>query len=113
MSVNGELTLGENIGDLGGLNFAYTAYKNSLGGKPAETIEGLTGDQRFFLGWGQVWRRLYREPELRRRLLDDPHSPSQYRVNGIVSNMDAFYDAFEIKPGDAMYIAPEKRVRIW
>ena len=113
MSVNGELTLGENIGDLGGLNFAYTAYKNSLSGKPAETIDGMTGDQRFFYGWGQVWRRLYREPELRRRLLDDPHSPSQYRVNGIVSNMDAFYEAFDIKPGDAMYIAPEKRVRIW
>lgn len=113
MNVNGELTLGENIGDLGGLNFAYTAYKNSLGGKPAETIDGTTGDQRFFYGWGQVWRRLYREPELRRRLLDDPHSPSQYRVNGIVSNMDAFYEAFDIKPGDAMYIAPEKRVRIW
>lgn len=113
MNVNGELTLGENIGDLGGLNFAYTAYKNSLEGKPAEKIDGLTGDQRFFLGWGQVWRRLYREPELRRRLLDDPHSPSRYRVNGIVSNMDAFYEAFEIKPGDAMYIAPENRVRIW
>ncbi len=113
MNVNGELTLGENIGDLGGLNFAYTAYKNSLGGKPAEVIDGMTGDQRFFYGWGQVWRRLYREPELRRRLLDDPHSPSRYRVNGIVSNMDAFYEAFTIKPGDPMYIAPEKRVRIW
>ncbi len=113
MNVNGELTLGENIGDLGGLNFAYTAYKNSLGDKPAAVIDGMTGDQRFFFGWGQVWRRLYREPELRRRLLDDPHSPSRYRVNGIVSNMDAFYSAFDIKPGDPMYIAPEKRVRIW
>ena len=113
MNVNGELTLGENIGDLGGLNFAYTAYQTSLAGKPAPTIDGLTGDQRFFFGWGQVWRRLYREPELRRRLLDDPHSPSRYRVNGIVSNMDAFYEAFNIKPGDAMYLAPDKRVRIW
>ncbi|MFO1065734.1 MAG: M13-type metalloendopeptidase [Pirellulales bacterium] len=113
MSVNGELTLGENIGDLGGLNFAYSAYRKSLGGKEAPVIEGLTGDQRFFLGWGQVWRRLYREPELRRRLLTDPHSPSRYRVNGIVANMEAFYAAFDIKPGDKLYIAPEKRVKIW
>ncbi|MCC6507933.1 MAG: M13 family metallopeptidase [Pirellulaceae bacterium] len=113
MAVNGELTLGENIGDLGGLNFAYSAYQNSLGGQPAPVIDGLTGDQRFFLGWAQVWRRLYREPELRRRLLDDPHSPSRYRVNGIVSNMDAFYAAFDVKPGEPMYIAPETRVRIW
>ncbi len=113
MSVNGELTLGENIGDLGGLNFAYTAYKNSLGGKPAPVIDGLTGDQRFFCGWAQVWRRLYREPELRKRLVMDPHSPSRYRVNGIVSNMDAFYAAFDIKPDDPMFIAPEKRIRIW
>ncbi len=113
MTVNGELTLGENIGDLGGLNFAYTAYQTSLAGKTAPTIDGLSGDQRFFLGWGQVWRRLYREPELRRRLLSDPHSPSRYRVNGIVSNMEAFYKAFPIKPEEAMYIAPEKRVKIW
>ncbi len=113
MAVNGELTLGENIGDLGGLNFAYAAYQNSLKGQPAPVIDGLTGDQRFFLGWAQVWRRLYREPELRRRLLDDPHSPSRYRVNGIVSNMDAFYKAFDIKPNEPMYIAPEKRVKIW
>ncbi|MGN6133624.1 MAG: M13-type metalloendopeptidase, partial [Aureliella sp.] len=113
MNVNGELTLGENIGDLGGLNFAYTAYQTSLGGKAAPVIEGLTGDQRFFLGWGQVWRRLYREPELRRRLLGDPHSPSRYRVNGIVSNMDSFYQAFDVKPGEPMFIAPEQRVRIW
>lgn len=113
MNVNGELTLGENIGDLGGLNFAYSAYRNSLANKPAASIDGLSGDQRFFLGWAQVWRRLYREPELRRRLLDDPHSPSRYRVIGIVSNMDAFYDAFPIKSGEPMYIAPEKRVRIW
>lgn len=113
MAVNGELTLGENIGDLGGLNFAYTAYQTSLGGKPAPMVDGLTGDQRFFLGWGQIWRRLYREPELRRRLLNDPHSPSRYRVIGIVSNMESFYKAFPIKPDDAMYIAPENRVKIW
>jgi endothelin-converting enzyme/putative endopeptidase len=113
MNVNGELTLGENIGDLGGLSVAYEAYQLSLDGEPAPVIDGLTGPQRFFLGWSQIWRRKYREPELRRRLLTDPHSPSRYRVNGIVSNLDAFYEAFEIKPGDPMYIAPEDRVRIW
>jgi endothelin-converting enzyme/putative endopeptidase len=113
MQVNGELTLGENIGDLGGLNVAYHAYRLSLEGEPAPVIAGLTGDQRFFLGWAQIWRRLYREPELRRRLLVDPHSPSRYRVNGIVTHMDAFYDAFEISPDSAMHIPPEKRVRIW
>jgi putative endopeptidase len=113
MSVDGKLTLGENIGDLGGMACAYAAYRLSLGDKEAPVIDGLTGDQRFFLGWGQIWRRLYREPELRKRLITDPHSPSQYRANGIVSNMDAFYEAFEIKPTDPMYIAPEKRIRIW
>lgn len=113
MGVNGELTLGENIGDLGGLSVAYTAYKLSLKGEKAPVIDGLTGDQRFFYGWGQVWRRKYREQELRRRLVVDPHSPSKYRVVGIVSNMDAFYEAFGIKEGDKMYIAPKDRVRIW
>ena len=113
MSVNGELTLGENIGDLGGMAGAYAAYRLSLGGKEAPVIDGFTGDQRFFIGWGQIWRRLYREPELRKRLVTDPHSPSQYRANGIVSNMDVFYEAFAIKPDEPMFIAPEKRVRIW
>jgi putative endopeptidase len=113
MPINGELTLGENIGDLGGLNVAYAAYRLSLNGKEAPVIDGLTGDQRFFLGWGQIWRRLYRDAELRKRLIVDPHSPSQYRVNGIVRNMDAFYEAFEIAPNDPLYLAPEDRVRIW
>ncbi len=113
MNVNGEFTLGENIGDLGGMAVAYEAYRMSLGGQDAPVIDGYTGDQRFFMGWAQVWRRLYREPELRKRLVQDPHSPSQYRCNGIVSNMDAFYQAFGVKPEDPMYIAPEKRVRIW
>jgi len=113
MAINGELTLGENIGDLGGLSVAYAAYRLSLEGKEAPIIDGLTGDQRFFLGWGQVWRRLYRDAELRKRLIVDPHSPSQYRVNGILPNMDAFYEAFDVEPGNAMYIAPEERVRIW
>ncbi|RMF43367.1 MAG: M13 family peptidase [Planctomycetota bacterium] len=113
MHVNGEFTLGENIGDLGGMAVAYEAYRLSLDGKAAPVIDGLTGDQRFFHGWAQIWRRKYREPELRKRLVQDPHSPSQYRCNGIVSNMDAFYEAFDVKPGDPMYIPPEKRVRIW
>ena len=111
--LNGELTLGENIGDLGGLNVAYSAYRISLGDDAAPAIEGMTGNQRFFYGWGQIWRRAYREPELRRRLLVDPHSPSQFRANGIVSNMDAFYEAFDIPAGSPMYRSPEERIRIW
>ncbi|MFG0260860.1 MAG: M13 family metallopeptidase [Novipirellula sp. JB048] len=111
--VNGDLTLGENIGDLGGLSLAYEAYQLSLEGQPAPVIDGLTGDQRFFLGWAQIWRRLYREQELLKRLITDPHSPSEYRVNGIVRNMDAWYEAFDVKPSDPLYLAPEARVRIW
>jgi endothelin-converting enzyme/putative endopeptidase len=111
--VNGKLTLGENIGDLGGLSVAYEAYRLSLGGKRPAVIDGLTGDQRFFLGWSQIWRRLYRKPELLKRLVTDPHSPSEYRVNGIVRNMDAWYDAFEVREGDPLYLNPEDRVRIW
>jgi endothelin-converting enzyme/putative endopeptidase len=113
MKINGELTLGENIGDLGGLSVAYDAYRLSLGDREAPVIDGLTGDQRFFFGWAQSWRRLYRDAEIRKRLLTDPHSPSKYRVNGIVRNMDAFYQAFDIKPGDALYLPPEQRVEIW
>ncbi|WP_345687992.1 M13 family metallopeptidase [Novipirellula caenicola] len=111
--VNGDLTLGENIGDLGGLSLAYEAYQLSLDGKEAPVIDGLTGDQRFFLGWSQIWRRLYREQELLKRLITDPHSPSEYRVNGIVRNMDAWYKAFDVKPSDPLYLPPEERVRIW
>lgn len=113
LHVRGDFTLGENIGDLGGMAVAYEAYHMSREGKPAPVIDGLTGDQRFFYGWAQIWRRLYRDEELRRRLDVDPHSPSQYRCNGILSNMDAFYEAFDVKPDDEMYIAPENRVRIW
>ena len=113
MNLSGKFTLGENIGDLGGLSVAYTAYKLSLDGKPSPVIDDYTGEQRFFIGWAQVWRRKYREAEMRKRIKTDPHSPSQYRCNGIVSNLDGFYDAFEVKPGSAMFIAPEKRVRIW
>ena len=113
MNVNGELTLGENIGDLAGLTVAYKAYKLSLNGEEAPVIDGLTGDQRFFMGWAQVWRGLYREENLKERLITDPHSPAEYRTNGIVSNLPAFYDAFDVEEGDGMYIAPENRIHIW
>lgn len=112
--INGELTMGENIGDLGGLEMAYAAYRRYVAehGEPP-VIDGLTGDQRFFLGWAQVWRGLIRENALRERLLTDPHSPAEYRVNGVVPNIDAWYEAFNVGPDDAMYIPPEQRVRIW
>ncbi len=113
MHVNGELTLGENIGDLGGLTVALKAYKLSLEGKEAAVIDGFTGEQRFFISWSQVWRRKGREEYLRNMLMTDPHSPSEYRVIGIVSNIPEFYTAFDVKEGDKMYIAPEKRVKIW
>lgn len=113
MNVNGDLTMGENIGDLAGLTMAYKAYKLSLDGEEAPVIDGFTGDQRFFLGWAQVWRRKYREDELKRRLVTDPHSPSEYRTNGIVANMPEFYEAFNIQEGDGMYRTPEERVKIW
>ncbi|HEX6928743.1 MAG TPA: M13 family metallopeptidase [Gammaproteobacteria bacterium] len=113
MHVNGKLTLGENIGDLSGLTIAYQAYHRSLDGEEAPVIDGLTGDQRFFMGWAQVWRRKYREEELINRLKTDPHSPSRYRTNGVVRNMPAFYKAFDVAEGDAMYLAPEERVKLW
>ena len=111
--VNGRFTLGENMGDLGGLSLAYRAYRMSLGGKEAPVIEGLTGDQRFFLAWAQVWRSADREDTLRQRLLTDPHSPERYRVNGVVRNMDAWYRAFNITPDNALFLPPEERVHIW
>jgi len=113
MSVNGELTLGENIGDLGGLSIAYKAYKISLGGKPAPVMDGLTGDQRFFMGWAQAWRAKAREEYLRRQVLSDPHAWAEFRANGPLGNIQAFYDAFGVKPGDKLFIEPEKRVKIW
>jgi putative endopeptidase len=111
--VNGELTMGENIADLAGVAMAYRAYKLSLKGRQAPVIDGYTGDQRFFIGWAQGWARKYREDELRRRLLTDPHSPSEYRTNIIVSNLPEFHAAFDVKPGDKMYRAPAERVKIW
>ena len=111
--VNGALTMGENIGDLGGVSMAYTAYQLSLKGKPAPVIDGLTGDQRFFLSWAQVWKAKYRDESLLTMLKTDPHSPAMYRANGPLRNFDAWYQAWGVKPGDAMYVAPEQRVRIW
>ena len=111
--VNGRLTLGENIGDVGGLSMAYRAYKLATRGKDVPVIDGLTGDQRFFLAWAQVWRSTQREENYRNRLRTDSHSPEEYRVNGVVRNLDEWYTAFGVKPGDAMYLPPEKRVRIW
>jgi putative endopeptidase len=113
MNVNGELTLGENIGDLSGLTVAHKAYQIALDGKEAPVLDGFTGEQRFFLGWGQVWARNYRDDELRKRLKTDSHSPSEYRANGILRNMPAFAEAFDVKQGDKMYLAPEQAVRIW
>ena len=111
--VNGDLTLGENIGDLGGLTVALRSYHLSLDGKEAPIMDGLTGDQRFFVGWSQVWRRNYRDEELGRRLLTDPHSPSHYRAMGTPRNVEGFYKAFDLKPTDKMYLSEEDRVKIW
>ncbi|MDO7844365.1 M13 family metallopeptidase [Sphingomonas immobilis] len=112
MHVKGALTLGENTADLAGLTVAYDAYKTSLGGKEAPVIDGFTGDQRFYLGWAQVWRRSYREANLRQRLLTDPHSPSEQRA-AVVRNLDPWYAAFKPKAGEKLYLTPEQRVRIW
>ena len=111
--VNGKLTMGENIGDMGGLNLALAAYRTSLGGKPAPVIDGLTGDQRVFFGWAQVWRTKIRDEALVKQLHSDPHAPAEARVNGVVRNMDAWYEAFDVKPGDKLYVKPEDRVKIW
>jgi predicted metalloendopeptidase len=111
--VNGELTLGENIADISGVAVAHKAYKLSLKGKKAPVIDGLTGDQRFFMGFGQVWRGKYREQEQINRIKTDPHAPGMYRANGTVVNQPAFYQAFGVKPGDKMYVDPKDRIIIW
>jgi putative endopeptidase len=110
--VKGAFTLGENIGDLAGLTVAHDAYKQSLGGREAPLIEGTTGDQRFYLGWAQIWRRNYREANLRQRLITDPHSPSIQRV-AVVRNLDPWYPAFAVQPTHKLYLDPAKRVRMW
>jgi len=111
--VNGAFTVGENIGDLGGLSIALLAYQLSLGGKPSPVIDGLTGEQRVFFGWAQVWRTKSRDAEAIRRLAIDPHSPPEFRCNGVVRNLDAFYEAFDVDTSDELYLDPEQRVRIW
>jgi endothelin-converting enzyme/putative endopeptidase len=114
--ISGELTMGENIGDLGGLQMAYAAYHrylNETSNGEAPVIDGLTGDQRFFLAWAQVWQGKYREDEARQRLETDPHSPPYYRINGVVRNLDAWYEAFGVTAEDDLYLPPEERVRIW
>lgn len=111
--VNGEFTLGENIADLAGLAIAFKAYQISLNGKPAAKLDGFTGDQRFFIGWSQVWRRKYRDEDMTRRLVIDPHSPSYFRANGPVTNIDAFYAAFNVGENDRLYKPASERIRIW
>jgi putative endopeptidase len=111
--VNGDLTMGENIADLGGLTLALDAYHASLGGKPAPVLDGLTGDQRVFLGWAQAWRGKVTDAFVRKQVVSDPHSPRQFRVNGVVRNIDAWYATFDVKPGEKLYVAPKDRVHIW
>jgi len=111
--VQGAFTVGENIGDLGGLSIALLAYQLSLGGKEAPVIDGLSGVQRVLFGWAQVWRTKSRPAEAVRRLAVDPHSPPEFRCNGVVRNIDAFYEAFEVTEDDALYLDPSHRVRIW
>ena len=111
--VNGAFTVGENIGDLGGLSIALLAYRLSLGGADAPVIDGLTGVQRVFFGWAQVWRTKSRDAEAIRRLATDPHSPPEFRCNGVIRNIDAYYDAFDVAAADELYLAPEHRVHIW
>ena len=111
--VNGALTLGENIADNSGLAIAYKAYRLSLNGRPAPVIDGLTGDQRFYLGFAQIWQEKIREASMVAQVKSDPHSPGEFRANGTLTNQPGFYDAFGVKPGDRMYTAPERRVIIW
>lgn len=113
LNVNGEFTLGENIGDLGGISIGLLAYKMSLNGEDAPVIDGLTGTQRVFLGFAQVWRGKYRDEALRQQIATDPHSPVVYRANGSVRNVPEFYEAFDISEDDELYLAPEDRVKIW
>ena len=113
LNVNGEFTLGENIGDLGGLGIALMAYRISLDGMPPPLMDGYTGFQRVFLGYGQAWRYKYRDEALRNQIKTDPHSPRMYRVNGVVRNLPEFYKEFDISERDALYLPPEERVKIW
>jgi putative endopeptidase len=111
--VNGALTIGENIGDLGGLTIAYKAYTISLRGKEAPTMDGLTGPQRLFVGWAQVWRSKYRDAAMSRQIATNPHAPPEFRCNGVVRNLTEFYEAFGVKEGDKLWLPAKARVRIW
>src|SRR5262249_53183333 len=113
LHVNGKLTMGENIGDLSGIAIALKAYHISLGDKPAPALDGYTGDQRFCLSYGQIWRSKYRDASVRRQVLADPHAPGAFRVIGASRNQDSWYAAFDVKPGDKYYLPPDQRVRLW
>jgi putative endopeptidase len=113
LHVNGKLTMGENIGDLSGLTIALKAYRISLGGKPAPVLDGYTGDQRFFLSYGQIWRALYRDGAMRAQVLSNPHSPPEFRVIGVVRNVDDWYKAFNVTKDQKYYLAPTDRVKLW
>ncbi len=113
LNVNGDLTLGENIGDLSGAAIAYRAYIHSLNGAEAPVIDGHTGPQRFFLGYSQSWRTKWRDGLMREIVLTDPHAPSEFRANGVVSNMDEFYAAFGVREGDKLWRPAAERVKIW
>jgi predicted metalloendopeptidase len=112
VAVNGKQTLSENIADVAGLAAAFDGYKLSLGGKPAPVVQGLSGDRQFFLAFSQGWRQKIREQEMRKRILTDSHSPAEYRAD-TVRNLDAWYDAFGVKPGEKLYLAPADRVHVW
>jgi predicted metalloendopeptidase len=112
LHVNGKLTLGENIADVAGLAAAYDAYKMSLNGKGAPVLEGFTGDQRFFIAYAQAWASKMRDEALRARIATDGHAPSKFRAL-TVRNLDPWYAAFDVKPGDKLYLPPEKRVKVW
>jgi putative endopeptidase len=113
LHVIGKNTLGENIADLSGLSIALKAYHLSLDGKPAPVLDGFTGDQRVFLGQGQIWRAKYRDNAIRTQTLSNEHSPAPFRVIGPTRNVDAWYDAFGVTPSDKYYLAPDQRVRLW
>ena len=111
--VNGEFTQGENIGDLAGVVIAYKAYQLSKNGKEAPVIDGLSGDERFFFGWGTIWGSISTDKQLIRQIKTDPHSPGEFRANGPLVNMPEFVKVFNVKKGDGMYVAPENRIKIW
>ena len=113
LQVNGTLTLGENLADLTGLIVAHRANVLSLGGKPAPSIDNLSGDQRYFLGWAKAWATKYREDALRQQVMTNPHAPDMFRANGTVRTVTAFYSTFGVKEGDKLYVAPERRAKIW